>query len=75
MRFGAVHLKTVLVKNIAYLAAVTACLAFGPTNVGQSQPVQTEACCKICKKGKACGDSCINRDYNCTKPPGCACNA
>tara|TARA_B100000424_G_scaffold212528_1_gene169981 strand:- start:48 stop:305 length:258 start_codon:yes stop_codon:yes gene_type:complete len=31
-------------------------------------------CCKICKKGKACGDSCINKNYTCRKPPGCACN-
>ena len=29
-------------------------------------------CCKICKKGKA-GDSCINKNYTCRKPPGCAC--
>jgi hypothetical protein len=33
------------------------------------------ACCKVCKKGKACGDSCISKDYVCHKPPGCACNA
>lgn len=32
-------------------------------------------CCKVCVAGKACGDSCINRSYTCTKPPGCACNA
>ena len=32
------------------------------------------ACCKICKKGKACGDSCITKSYTCHKPPGCACN-
>ena len=32
------------------------------------------ACCKICKKGKACGDTCINKSYTCTKPRGCACN-
>ena len=32
------------------------------------------ACCKICKKGKACGDSCIKRSYTCHQPPGCACN-
>jgi len=31
-------------------------------------------CCKICKKGKACGDTCINKSYTCTKPRGCACN-
>ena len=31
-------------------------------------------CCKICKKSKACGDSCIPRSKVCRKPPGCACN-
>lgn len=31
-------------------------------------------CCKVCSKGKACGDSCISRDKECHKPPGCACN-
>ena len=31
-------------------------------------------CCKICKTGKACGDTCINKNYTCRKPPGCACN-
>ncbi|TCO69750.1 hypothetical protein [Rhodovulum euryhalinum] len=31
-------------------------------------------CCKVCRKGKACGDSCISRAYNCRKPPGCACD-
>ncbi len=35
------------------------------------QPAQ---CCKICRKGKACGNSCIKRSYACTKPPGCACD-
>ncbi len=32
------------------------------------------ACCKVCKKGKACGDSCIARDKECHKGKGCACN-
>lgn len=32
------------------------------------------ACCKVCKKGKACGDSCIARNATCTKPRGCACD-
>jgi len=31
-------------------------------------------CCKICRKGKACGDSCIKNSYTCQKPPGCACD-
>lgn len=32
------------------------------------------ACCKTCKKGKACGDSCIARDKSCKKGKGCACD-
>ena len=32
-------------------------------------------CCKICTASKACGDSCINKNYTCNKPPGCACDA
>ncbi len=31
-------------------------------------------CCKVCRKGKACGDSCISRRYTCHSPPGCACD-
>ncbi len=30
-------------------------------------------CCRTCRKGKACGDSCIAKTSTCTKPPGCAC--
>jgi hypothetical protein len=31
-------------------------------------------CCKICTTGKACGNSCISRNYTCHQPPGCACD-
>ena len=34
-----------------------------------------KTCCKICRKGKACGDSCIRRTYTFQKQPGCACDA
>lgn len=34
----------------------------------------TGVCCKVCRKGKACGDSCIARDKECRQPPGCACD-
>jgi hypothetical protein len=30
-------------------------------------------CCKVCKKGKPCGDTCIEKDDVCHLPPGCAC--
>ena len=31
-------------------------------------------CCKVCKKGKACGNSCIARSKTCHKGRGCACD-
>ena len=36
---------------------------------------KTQACCKICRKDKACGNSCIAAWKTCYKGPGCACNA
>lgn len=32
------------------------------------------SCCRVCRTGKACGDSCINVNYTCRQPAGCACN-
>ena len=34
-----------------------------------------EGCCRVCVRGKACGDACISRDYQCHQPPGCACDS
>ena len=31
-----------------------------------------QACCKHCKKGQPCGDTCISRDKVCRVGPGCA---
>jgi hypothetical protein len=42
--------------------------------VGYAVDLAPRECCKICRKGKACGDSCIARDKKCNKPPGCACD-
>jgi beta-lactamase superfamily II metal-dependent hydrolase len=39
--------------------------------VGQVSP----SCCRTCTTGKACGNSCISRRYQCRQPPGCACDA
>ena len=33
-----------------------------------------QSCCKICRKGKACGNSCISRSKTCHKGKGCACD-
>jgi hypothetical protein len=32
-------------------------------------------CCRVCRKGKACGNGCISQERQCTKAQGCACNA
>lgn len=32
------------------------------------------SCCRMCHKGKACGNTCIPRDRVCHTPPGCACD-
>jgi len=37
--------------------------------------IPAEQCCKICSKGKACGNTCISQSYTCHKGRGCACNA
>jgi hypothetical protein len=37
--------------------------------------IQRSECCKVCNAGKACGNSCISRRYNCHKGRGCACDA
>jgi len=33
------------------------------------------SCCRVCTKGKACGNSCIARHLNCHRGRGCACDA
>jgi hypothetical protein len=45
-----------------------------PAQVQSVEPSAGE-CCRTCRKGKACGDSCIARDKDCHQPPGCACDA
>ncbi|WP_434425253.1 hypothetical protein [Nannocystis pusilla] len=43
-----------------------------------SEPVPdaspASSCCRMCHKGKACGNTCIARDKVCHTPPGCACD-
>ncbi|KIG17141.1 putative secreted protein [Enhygromyxa salina] len=48
----------------------------GAKPTAQTVPAEPSerVCCRVCKKGKACGDSCIAATSNCTKPSGCACD-
>jgi hypothetical protein len=61
----------------ALLAAATLAIgpsSFGPCGFAGSAAMASERCCKVCHKGKACGDSCIARDKTCHKGKGCACD-
>jgi hypothetical protein len=43
------------------------------SEIQQSERPTTRECCQVCKKGKPCGDTCIEKDDECHLPPGCAC--
>ncbi len=45
--------------------------AAGPVTGGCSNP--TGSCCKVCKQGKPCGDTCIAKTDVCHVGAGCAC--
>lgn len=42
-------------------------------NTNEQTGVSTQ-CCKVCRKGKACGDSCISKSKTCNVGSGCACD-
>ena len=63
-------------RALAFLAAA-ATLALGPASFSpclSAADAQARGCCKVCTKGKACGDSCIARWKACHKGKGCACD-
>jgi len=33
----------------------------------------SKQCCRVCRKGKPCGDGCISTTKQCKKGEGCAC--
>ena len=53
--------------------AMAACRVPYGIDAASTEP-RLAACCKVCKKGKACGDSCISKSKTCHKAPGCACD-
>lgn len=46
----------------------------GSLGIVRPVPLAGARCCKVCRKGKACGDTCIARNKVCHLPPGCACD-
>ena len=57
------------VKLLMFLTG--AGMTAGPSSYSACATV-TGACCKVCKKGKACGDSCISVDKTCHRGGACA---
>ena len=66
-----------MTRTLAFLAAAVS-LALGPASLhpclGAASAAPGFYCCKVCSKGKACGNSCIARWKICHKGKGCACN-
>jgi hypothetical protein len=48
-----------------------AALGFSASPTGTTKAL---VCCKICTVGKACGNTCISKNYICHVGPGCACD-
>lgn len=67
-----------MIKSIAIFAAA-ATMTLVPLSIsecgGGFAAGAQRSCCRVCSKGKACGDSCIARHLNCHRGRGCACNA
>ncbi len=60
---------------LAALAALSLFSAQCALDQSSERPiVLAQACCKMCSKGKACGDTCISRDKSCHVGSGCACD-
>ena len=69
-------LRPLLVAAVLTLVGVGAyVVVHQPVPAAEAGCIPHDKCCRVCSKGKACGDSCIKREYTCTKPRGCACNS
>ena len=44
------------------------------TSTGVGVDSTNVGCCKVCRTGKPCGDTCIAIGNKCMTPPGCACS-
>jgi hypothetical protein len=68
------HFALVAILGLAF-APVLSVGAPSVREISDANCIPADQCCKICDRGKACGNTCISRSYNCHKGRGCACNA
>jgi hypothetical protein len=74
MGFTALRIRSVKswrVLRILPLVFVTASTPFIGACGDSTAP---GGCCKVCRTGKACGDTCISKSDTCHKGAGCACD-
>jgi hypothetical protein len=64
------HAESVPIERLARSSKFFASLGITQS---MSAPA-AQSCCKICSRGKACGNTCIARDKVCHVGPGCACD-
>jgi hypothetical protein len=63
-------------RRIRMILPLAACLVLGasvPTLTACSDSPTSAGCCKVCKTGKPCGDTCIDSGKTCNTAGGCAC--
>lgn len=64
-------------RRIRLILPLAACLALGASVPNLTACTDgdspTGTCCRVCRTGKPCGDSCIAADKTCNTPGGCAC--
>jgi hypothetical protein len=70
--------RVAIVLTILFVASpLTELRAEQERTLLDSLPVLTadtpKQCCRVCRKGQACGNGCISQERQCTKEPGCAC--
>ncbi len=74
LSLGAAWAQTSQTPDIESPATIETGLFWDLVDKNGKAKIYDAACCKVCRKGKACGNSCINKSYNCHKGVGCACN-
>jgi len=74
IRIGLIAVASLCLLDVVGPARAAALSNESPTArlTAACRPANT--CCRVCSKGKACGNTCIAADKNCHKGQGCACD-
>lgn len=76
MRWFRLSLLSLLLLSSFIAGALTPDGSFGSRERAAARKcIPRSECCRVCSKGKACGNSCIKATYTCHKGRGCACDS